>query len=167
MTTMEDPTVTTKTSVATTVDTRTVAELEAAVIAGDASTAEQLAAARARQDHTPLPASTPEHRAQLAAEAARQGQIGKLRDDIESLANDRERLLTLAQQASDALRALFVAARARDDQLDALAGRAKALGISAMSPDNQVGRVPVAPGCRTAFLLGRRARFDPRRSRAG
>ena len=53
MTTMEDPTVTTKTSVATTVDTRTVAELEAAVIAGDASTAEQLAAARARQAGLP------------------------------------------------------------------------------------------------------------------
>src|SRR5918993_413784 len=105
MTTKEDPTVTTKTSVATTVDTRTVAELQAAVIAGDASiTAEQLAS---RQDHTPLPASASEHRAQLTAEAARQGQIGKLRDDIESLANDRERLLTLAQQASDALRALF------------------------------------------------------------
>ena len=60
MTTKEDPTVTTSTSVATTVNTRTVAELEAAVIAGDASiTAEQLATARARQDHTPLPASTP------------------------------------------------------------------------------------------------------------
>jgi hypothetical protein len=126
MTTEEDTTVTTKPSVTTTVDTRTVAELGAAVIAGDASiTAEQLAAARARQDHTRLPASAAEHGAQLAAEAARQGQIGKLRDDIESLADDHERLLILAQQASDALRALFTAARAREDQLDALAGRAK------------------------------------------
>jgi hypothetical protein len=138
MTTKEDPTVTTKTSVATIVDTRTVAELEAAV----------------------------------AAEAARQGQIGKLRDDIESLANDRERLFTLAQQASDALRALFVAARAREDQLDALAGRAKALGINAMSPDDQV-RDPSGIGWRREHALAGPARIrlgdtalsaaDPRR----
>jgi hypothetical protein len=41
--------VTTRTSVATTVDSRTVAELHAAVIAGDASiTAEQLASTRSR-----------------------------------------------------------------------------------------------------------------------
>ena len=164
---------TTSTSVATTVDTRTVAELEAAVIAGDASiTAEQLATARARQDHTPLPARTPEHRAQLAAEAARQGQIGKLRDDIESLADDRERLLTLAQQASDALRALFTAARAREDQLDALAGRAKALGINAMSHDDQV-RDPSGIGWRREHAMAGPARIrlgdtahraaDPRR----
>ena len=159
MTTKEDPTVTTKTSVATTVDTRTVAELEAAVIAGDASIAgEQLATARARQDHTPLPASAAEHRAQLAAEAARQGQIGRLRDDIESLANDRERLLTLAQQASDALRALFTAARAREDQLDALAGRAKALGINAMSLDDQV-RDPSGIGWRREHALAGPARI--------
>jgi hypothetical protein len=173
MTTKEDPTVTTKTSVATTVDTRTVAELEAAVIAGDASiTAEQLATARARQDHTPLPASTSERRAQLTAEAARQGQIGKLRDDIESLADDRERLLTLAQQASDALRALFTAARAREDQLDALAGRAKALGINAMSHDDQV-RDPSGIGWRREHAMAGPARIrlgdtalsaaDPRR----
>jgi hypothetical protein len=159
MTTKEDPTVTTKTSVATTVDTRTVAELEAAVIAGDASiTAEQLAAARARQDHTPLPASASEHRAQLTAEAARQGQIGKLRDDIESLANDRERLLTLAQQASDALRALSTAARAHEDQLDALAGRAKALGINAMSLDDQV-RDPSGIGWRREHAMAGPARI--------
>jgi hypothetical protein len=125
MTPKEDTTVTTKTSVATTVDTRTDAELEAAVIAGEAS---------------------------ITAEAGRQGQIQKLRDDIESLANDRERLLTLAQQASDALRALFIAARAREDQLDALAGRAKALGINAMSLDDQV-RDPSGIGWRREHAM--------------
>ena len=173
MTTEEDTTVTTKPSVATTVDTRTVAELGAAVIAGDSSiTAEQLAAARARQDHTRWPAGTPEHGAQLAAEAARQGQIGKLRDHIESLADDRERLLTLAQQASDALRALLTAARAREDQLDALAGRAKALGINPMSLDDQV-RDPSGIGWRREHAMAGPARIrlgdtalsaaDPRR----
>jgi hypothetical protein len=120
-------------------DSRTVAELEAAVVAGDETvTAEQLEAARARERHAQLLSEGAAHRAFRAAEAARQAEIEKLRADMSGLADDREHLLTLVRKATDALAEMFVAARARGAQLDDLAGRARVLGITAMSLDDQI-----------------------------
>src|SRR5687768_7167800 len=119
-------------------DPRSVAELEAAVVAGDATvTPEMLAVARARADHERLRAEGDAYRRQLEAEAARQVQVEQLRERIIGLHDDRDQLRALAVQAREALGALFSATAARGVQLDELAGRARDLGIVPMALDDQ------------------------------
>src|SRR4051794_2824487 len=98
---------------------RTLADLEAAVLAGDATiTADDLADAEARERHAALLVEAQTRKAQAAAAEHRQREIDRLRADIESLDDDRAQLRQLAVAAVAAVEAVFVAARARGHQLD-------------------------------------------------
>jgi hypothetical protein len=122
-----------------TVDQRTVAELEAAILDGDLSiTAEALAAARSREDHARLLADAAVHRVQLEAQQRQEAELEQLRHDIAALVDDRDDVLALAAEATQALAALFAAARGRGATLDALAGRARALDVTQMGFEDEV-----------------------------
>jgi hypothetical protein len=133
---MKEMTMATKTM---TTDTRTRAELEEAVRAGDTTiTAEQLAAAADRERHAELLAEAEQLRTRAAAEAARHRDVEALRSALEALDDGREDMRRLAVTAAGALQELFAVAKARGDALDGLARRARELGIEPMQIDDEI-----------------------------
>jgi hypothetical protein len=127
----------TKTS--TTTDTRSVAELEQAVVAGDLSiTAEQLAAARDAEHHAALQREAQVRREHAAAAAARDGEIEKLRGEYRRVADEKDEITEAGVAAVAAVERVFMLAQNRGRRLDELAARARSLGIVEMGLDDVV-----------------------------
>lgn len=117
----------------------TVAELEAALLAGDSSvTAQALALAQAEQDRQQLLAEAHRRQEATSAEAARQAKVAELRRRVEGLVDDRPQLHDRAVEAVEALTALWEAARRRGELLDRLALEARGLGIASMPIDDTI-----------------------------
>lgn len=117
----------------------TAAELEEAVRNGDTSIGpDDIAAARARDDHEQLLVEAASREEVRKAEAERAEAIQKLRDDIATFSTDTDNLVGLATTATDALDELVTALQARNKNLTALAGRARTLGIPQMTGTNEV-----------------------------
>ncbi|MCO7193955.1 hypothetical protein [Pseudonocardia sp. McavD-2-B] len=117
-----------------TTDTRTVADLEAALLDGENITADQLAAARAHDDHRQLVEAAAKKTAQAAAEQHRQAALAQLRADVAATANATAEIQAAAQQAIDAVaRYATLIGRHSDDVAD-LVRRARAAGAPQHDP---------------------------------
>jgi hypothetical protein len=126
----------TKTSTTAT-DTRSVAELEQAVLAGDDTiTAEMLNAARVKEQHAALRHEARLRQEYAAAAALRDGEIEKLRVDVLALADEADETVQAGVAAVAALEKVLSGAKARGRRLDELAARARALGITSMGLDD-------------------------------
>jgi hypothetical protein len=133
--TTEEKTMPTK----TTADTRTVTELEQAVLDGDNTiTAEQLGAARLRQQHQALQREAQLRLQQAEARAARDRDLQRLRDDILGRADGGDEMRQAGAAAVAALERLYSLGQDRERQLDELASRAGALGVVPMGLDDTV-----------------------------
>jgi hypothetical protein len=126
----------TKTSTTAT-DTRSVAELEAAVLAGDATvSAEMLNAARVKEHHAALLHEARLRQEHAAAAAVRDGEIEKLRADMLALADETDATVQAGVAAVAAVEKVLSGAKNRGRRLDELAARARALGITSMGLDD-------------------------------
>jgi hypothetical protein len=128
----------TKTSTTAT-DTRSVAELEAAVLAGDDYiTAEMLNAARVKEQHAALLHEARLQQEHAAAAALRDGEIEKLRGEYRRVADEKDEITEAGVAAVAAVERVLVLAQNCGRRLDELAGRARSLGITEMGLDDVV-----------------------------
>lgn len=142
-----------------TTDTRSAAELEAAIVDGDCTvTIEHVEAARRRERYGELQDQAAVKQAARDAEAHRREQVAALAAEVEAMPQDADRVRELAATAHGALVELLNTVSTRRRAVAAFANRARQLGVPSRPEDDPASPVVVAGDGRqrTLHVHGRR-----------
>lgn len=121
------------------VKSRTVAELEQAIMAGDTVTPTELGNARDRERIRELQAIVSQRNADQEATDAHRAEVESLRAEAEKLDVENPELIRLAEAATSALAAFGIGLNNRNTTVRSLALRARALGLTSIPTE---GRIP-------------------------